>query len=161
MTDLHPYKQEYLEAPIRIHKTKLECLQKRMALMPEGTTEYEKNEVMLEKIKTSGEIKALSNIIAEREGYYINFWQNKFLPEINEMEENFGDVIAKAQKSTDIAVKDLLAKTIFEVKGSVNVELKVYLYQQLKNLLKEPEQKVTAYVTLPNLYNVPPTCTIL
>ena len=50
----HPYLREYLEVPLQMHKLKLECLQKKLSLMPEGKTDYERNEVVLEKIKTQG-----------------------------------------------------------------------------------------------------------
>lgn len=136
INDLHPYKQEYLEAPLRLHKLKLECLQKRIALMPEGKTDYERNEVILEKIKTGAEIKSLSNVIAEREAYYINYWQNSFLPDINEMEENYSKIVDQASKREEQEIKDVLQKLQFQIVGSVNVELKIHLFKQLKNLLK-------------------------
>ena len=113
MTQVHPYMAEYLEKPLQLHKLKLECLQKRMTLMPEGKTDYERNEVMLEKIKTGGEIKALSNIVAEREAYYISYWQNSFLPDLEDLENNFASVCAEARKRPEQNIKDLLAKVEF------------------------------------------------
>lgn len=137
MTNLHPYKQEYLEAPLRFHKLKLECLHKRIALMPAGETDYEKNEVILEKMKTTSEIKALSNIIAEREAYYLNYWNKVFVPDVEDMEENIGTVLTKAHHSKDEEVKALVAKLTFEVQGNVNIENKIHLYKLLKKKLAE------------------------
>jgi hypothetical protein len=133
----HPYMNEYLEKPLMLHKLKLECLQKRLALMPLGDTDYEKNEVVLEKIKTSGEIKALSQVIAEREAYYITYWNKQFLPDLEDLEENYGDVISKAREiaKTNNEVRDALAKAEFEVVGSVNIEGKIHFYKLLKKLI--------------------------
>lgn len=137
MTNEHPYKKEYLEAPLRMHKMKLECLQKRIRLMPEGTTEYERNEVILEKMKTGAEIKALSNVIAEREAYYLNYWNKVFLPDIEDMEENLSEVLNKAKNSKDKEIQDLVSNLTFEVKGNVNIELKIHQYKLLKKKLNE------------------------
>ena len=133
----HPYKREYLEAPIRMHKYKLECLHKRMELMPPGTNDYERNEVALEKMRTSTEIKALTNIIAERESYYLHYFNNVFLKDLEDMEENMSDIINKANNSKVSEIKDLCEKLKFNVKGSVNIELKIHLYKLLKNKLNE------------------------
>ncbi len=132
----HPYKKEYLEAPLRLHKLKLECLHKRMALMPEGKTDYERNEVVLEKIKTGAEIKALTGIIGEREAYYLQYFNNVFLPDIESMEEGYGELVMAARKRTEPEIKDVLAKLEFTPKGSMNVELKIYHYKMLKKLMK-------------------------
>ncbi len=132
------YMQEFLEAPLRLHKFKLECIQKRMALIPEGKTDYEKNEAILTKINTSAEIKSLQNIIAEREAYYIQYWQKEFLPAIEDMEENYGKVVAEAIKRQEPEIKELLAKVTFQVVGSVNVEGKLFEFKRLKNLLNNP-----------------------
>lgn len=137
------YMQEFLEAPLRLHKLKLECLQKRMALMPEGKTDYEKNEAILAKIETGAQIKALLNVIAEREAYYIQYWQKEFLPTIEDMEENFSKVIAQASKREEPEIKELLAKVSFQVVGSVNIEGKMFEYKRLKNLLAKPPANIT------------------
>lgn len=134
----HPYLREYMEKPLQLHKLKLECLQKRMTLMPEGKTDYEKNEIVLDKIKTGGEIKALSQLVAEREAYYLNYFQNQFLPDIEDMEKSYSEVITKARKiaETDQEVKDLLAKVEFVPVGSANVELSLMQFKLLKNKIK-------------------------
>ena len=132
----HPYMAEYLEAPLRMHKYKLECLQKRMTLMPEGKTDYEKNEVILEKIKTGGEIKALSNIIAEREGYYLNYWQKSFLPDIEDLENNMQSVLDQANKRSEPEIKDMAARLAFVPIGNINIEGKIMMLKQLRNMLK-------------------------
>lgn len=133
----HPFKRDYLEGPLRLHKLHLECLQKRMVLMPAGVTEYEKNEVLLLKISTGAEIKAKQKNIAEREAYYLNYWNKEFLPAIEDLEANYGDIIAQASKRVEPEIKDLLAKLTFEeTGGSVNIELKIYNFKLLKNLLK-------------------------
>jgi hypothetical protein len=136
MTQEHPYKKEYLEAPLRMHKFKLECLHKRVALMPEGKTDYERNEVILEKIKTGAEIKALTGIIAEREAYYNNYFNNVFIKDIEDLENNFGEIITVAQKRTEPEIKVLVDKLLFAIKGSVNIELKIHDFKMLKKLLK-------------------------
>ena len=133
----HPYKKEYLEAPLRLHKMKLECLQKRIMLMPEGKTEFEKNEVILDKIKTGAEIKALSTVVAEREAYYINYFQNSFLPDLEDLESNFGEVVAAARKRTEPEIVDLLAKVEFIPTGSINIEGKIFNFKLLKKLLAQ------------------------
>ncbi len=127
--------QEYLEAPLRLHNYKLECLQKRMALMPDGVTEYEKNEYILLKISTGGEIKALSNIIAERTGYLINYWNKSLLPDAEEMAANYDSLVIKAKKSDNSRVKELLNMLEFPTVGNVNVEAKIFYYKQLKNMI--------------------------
>lgn len=131
----HPYKREYLEGPLRLHKLKLECLQKRMTLIPEGKTEYEKNEAILMKIATGGEIKSLASHVAEREAYLINYFQRSFLPDIEDMENNYGTVIEKASKRTEPEIKKVLSELTFETPGSVNIELKIHNYRLLKKLL--------------------------
>jgi hypothetical protein len=136
VTQDHPYKQEYLEAPLRLHKFKLECLQKRIALMPEGKTEYEKNENTLLKLVTGGEVKALSNVIAEREGYYLQYWTQQFLPDIEDLENNMATVCAEAEKRNDPAIKDQLEKVKFIPNGSINIEGKIVEFKLLRNLLK-------------------------
>ena len=131
--------REYMEVPLQLHKLKLECLQKKIVLMPAGTTEYEKNEVILEKIKTGAEIKALHQIIAEREAYYINYWNKEFLPSIEDMENNLSHVIntARARAKDNPEIKEQLARVEFQPVGSVNIEGKLMNYKILKNLLKQ------------------------
>ncbi len=131
----HPYMQEFLEAPLRLHKLKFECLQKRISLMPEGKTEYEKNESTLLKITTGAELKALRNIIAEREAYYINYWQNEFLPSLEDLEENYSVIVEKASKRTEPEIQEVLAKLTFTVNGSVNIDGKIHHFKLLKKLL--------------------------
>lgn len=135
-TTEHPFKRDYLEIPLRLQKIHLECLQKRMVLMPAGVTEYEKNEALLLKITTGAEIKAKQKNIAEREAYYLNYWNKEFLPAIEDLEANYGAVVAQASKREEPEIKDLLAKLTFEETGSVNIELKIYNFKLLKNLLK-------------------------
>lgn len=136
VTQNHPYMAEYLEAPLRLHKYKLECLQKRITLMPEGKTDYEKNETVLEKFKTSSEIKALSSVIAEREAYYINYWNKCFLPDLEDLEENMASVCNEARKRPEPEIKEQLARVEFIPTGSINIEGKIMHYKQLKNMLK-------------------------
>ncbi len=136
MNQPHPYMKEYMEAPLQLHKLKLECLHKRIALMPEGKTDYERNEVTLDKLKTFGEIKALTNIVAEREAYYIQYFNNEFLPAVEDMDKNYASVIATARKRTEQEIIDTLAKVEFQVTGSTNIEGKLLHFKMLKNLLK-------------------------
>ena len=134
----HPYKKQYLEAPLRMHKYKLELLYKRIKLMPEGKTDYERNEVELEKIKTGAEIKALTGVIAEREAYYNNYFNNVFIKDIESLESEYGDIVTAARKRTEQPIKDVLAKLTFEQKGvSVNIEEKIHHFKSLKKLLNE------------------------
>jgi len=132
----HPYLREYIEVPLQMHKLKLECLQKRITLMPEGKTDYERNEVILEKIKTQGEIKALARAVAERESYAIKFFHEVFLKDIEDMEENYSVVVNKAKNRTEPEIKDALGRLTFNVVGNTNVEAKILHFKLLKNLLK-------------------------
>ena len=137
MKNEHPYKKEYLEAPLRMHKYKLELLHKHIRLMPEGKTDYERNQVELEKLKTGAEIKALTNVIAEREAYYLNYFNNVFVKDLDDMQENLVELLNKAKNNPDKDVQDLVNKLSFEVKGPVNVELQMHLYKLLKKKLTE------------------------
>ncbi len=105
--------------------------------MPLGNTEYEKNEAVLERIKTNGEIKSLQQIVNEREAYYIHYWNKEFLPSVEDMEKNYGSVITKARalaKNSE-EIKDQLAKVEFIPVGSVNIEGKLMEFKLLKNLI--------------------------
>ena len=133
----HPYMREYMEVPLELHKLKLECLYKRLSLMPAGVTEYEKNEALLEKLKTNGEIKALQQIVNEREAYYIHYWNKEFLPSIEDMETNYEAVIVKARglaKGND-EISSQLSKVEFIPVGSMNIEGKLQEFKILKNLI--------------------------
>lgn len=137
----HPYKKEYLERPLELAKLKLECLHKRMALLPEGKTDYEKNEAQLIKLSTSAEIKALTRNVAEREAYYLNYFNKVFLPDLEDLEENYGNVITEAKKRIEQNIIDLLAKVEFNgANGAVNIELKIHNFKLLKKLLAVPTE---------------------
>ncbi len=95
-----------------------------------------KNETVLEKLKTGSEIKALSSVIAEREAYYINYWNKCFLPDLEDLEENMASVCNEARKRTEPEIREQLARVEFIPTGSINIEGKIMHYKQLKNMLK-------------------------
>ncbi len=135
----HPYMREYMEVPLMLHKLKLECLLKKLALMPLGETEYEKNDFLLEKIRINGEVKALQLLINEREAYYIHYWNKEFMPAITDFENNYESVVLKGRelaKESD-EIRDMLAKVEFVPIGSVNIEGKLMNFKMLKNLIKQ------------------------
>lgn len=139
--EVHPYMKEYMEAPLMMHRFKLECLIKRSTLLEEGfsqKSEYEKNEIQIKKIETQGEIKVLSRMIAEREAYYIMYFNKQFLPSVADMEDNYGSVIEKARRlaKENEEIKELLGKVEFQAQGSANIEGKLLHFKMLQNLIK-------------------------
>ena len=122
MVNDHPYKSEYMERPLQLAKLKLECLQKRIVLMPEGKTDYERNEATILKIETGAEIKAKIREVGQREAYYLNYFNNVFLKDLEDLEENYGSVVMTARKRSEQDIKDQLAKVEFNsANGQVNI----------------------------------------
>lgn len=133
----HPYKRQYLEVPLALQKLKLECLQKRMFLMPEGKTDYEKNERTLTRIATGAEIKAQSLSVGEKEAYLINYFNKVFIPDLEALEANLEKVVNSAQKRTEPEILEVMSKLTYEAASSnPNVELMIHSFKSLKNLLK-------------------------
>ena len=130
----HPYIKE-LQGTLKTHKKMLDCLEKRLVLIHidyATKNEYEKNEIEITKIRTQGEIDALKKVIKAREEYFEKYMQN-FVVEIEEAENNFENVVAKAKKTQE--GKHLLNFVDWKVIEE-NAQAKIKLYQRLKNLTK-------------------------
>ena len=130
----HPYIKE-LQDTLKTHKKMLDCLEKRLVLIHidyATKNEYEKNEIEITKIRTQGEIDALKKVIKAREEYFEKYMQN-FVVEIEEAENNFESILAKAKKTQE--GKHLLNFVDWKVIEE-NAQAKIKLYQRLKNLTK-------------------------
>jgi hypothetical protein len=130
----HPYIKE-LQDTLKVHKKMLDSLEKRLVLihMDYATkNEYEKNEIEITKIRTQGEIDALKKVIKAREDYFEKYMQN-FVVEVEEMENNYENIIAKAKKSKEAqGILNFVDWKVIEE----NIQAKIKLYQRLKNLIK-------------------------
>ena len=130
----HPY-LEVLQETLAVHKKMLDCLEKRLVLVHIDyalKNEYEKNEIEIVKIKTQGEIDALKKVIKMREEYFINYMKN-FSIQMEECEKEYEDILSKAKLNSKVSP---ILDTVNWLAVKENIEVKVKLYQRLKDLLK-------------------------
>ena len=59
-----------------------------------------------------------------------------WISDIEDMEENYSDVVNKAKNRQEPEIKDALSRLTFNVVGSTNIELKIMNYKAVKRLLK-------------------------
>ena len=134
----HPY-AKVLQDTLATHKKMLDCLEKRLTLIPidyATKNEHEKNEIEIIKIKTQGEIDSIKKVIKQREEYFLNYMK-QFSVDVEECENEYENILQKAKikatKNTDMT--DLLESVNW--KGvDENIEVKIKLYQRLKALVK-------------------------
>jgi hypothetical protein len=130
----HPY-LEVLQNTLAVHKKMLDCLEKRLVLVHIDyalKNEYEKNEIEIVKIKTQGEIDALKKVIKMREEYFINYMKN-FAIEMEECEKEYESTLSKAKLNSKVSP---ILDTVNWIAVKENIQIKVKLYQRLKDLLK-------------------------
>jgi hypothetical protein len=128
-----------LQDTLKVHKTLLECLEKRMTLIHidyATKNEYEKNEIQITKIKTKTEIDAVKGVIKKREEYFDSFMK-QFVLDAEDMDKNYDSFLEKVKTNQNkiTGAKDLLYavnwKTVEE-----NIEVKINLFKRLKDLIK-------------------------
>lgn len=132
----HPY-IKVLQETLATHKKMLDCLEKRLTLIHidyATKNEYEKNEIEIVKIKTHGEIDALKKVIKKREEYFINYMK-QFSIDFEECEKNYEKVLNKAKSMKDRNMIELLTSVNWK-NVDENIEVKIKLYQRLKDLVK-------------------------
>lgn len=128
-----------LQDTLSVHKKLLDCLEKRMVLIHTNYTqknEYEKNEIEITKIKTQGEIDSVKKVIHHRETYFKSFIA-KFVQDAEEMENNYETVLSKVKAKQDEikGAKDLLYSINWK-NVEEHIEVKIKIYQRLRDLLK-------------------------
>lgn len=132
----HPYIKT-LENTLIIHKRLLECLEKRLVLIHTDyalKNEYQKNEIEIEKIKTQAEIDSVKRIISERENYFQKYMA-KFVVDAEEVDKNYEKLLDKIKKDKKAGSKELLDSVNWKAVEE-NIEVKIKLYERLKNLSK-------------------------
>jgi hypothetical protein len=134
----HPYLKN-LQSTLNLHKKLLECLEKRLVLIHTDyalKNEYEKNEIEITKIKTQSEIDSIKKVIHERESYFQKY-MNKFVADAEEVDKNYSKVLADLKKNKDkiSGAKELLDAVNWKAVEE-NIEVKIKLYERLKNLSK-------------------------
>jgi hypothetical protein len=134
----HPYLKN-LQSTLNFHKKLLECLEKRLVLIHTDyalKNEYEKNEIEITKIKTQSEIDSIKKVIHERESYFQKY-MNKFVADAEEVDKNYSKVLADLKKNKDkiSGAKELLDAVNWKAVEE-NLEVKIKLYERLKNLSK-------------------------
>ena len=128
----HPY-LKVLQDTLKVHKTLLECLEKRMTLIHidyATKNEYEKNEIEITKIRTQGEIDAIKKVIKAREEYFEKYMQ-KFIIDLEDCNNNYENVLTKAKKIsiTDEELKHFLSLVNWK-NVDENTEVKIKFYQK-------------------------------
>jgi hypothetical protein len=134
----HPYANN-LQNTLNVHKKLLECLEKRLVLIHTDyalKNEYEKNEIEITKIRTQGEIDSIKKVINERENYFEKYMK-QFVIDAEEVEQNYEKVLSNIKKNQDkiVGAKDLLYSVNWK-NVEENLEVKIKLYERLKNLNK-------------------------
>lgn len=134
----HPYAKN-LQNTLNVHKKLLECLEKRLVLIHTDyalKNEYEKNEIEITKIRTQGEIDSIKKVINERENYFEKYMK-QFVIDAEEVEQNYEKVLSNIKKNQDkiVGAKDLLYSVNWK-NVEENLEVKIKLYERLKNLNK-------------------------
>jgi hypothetical protein len=128
-----------LQDTLKVHKTLLECLEKRMTLIHidyATKNEYEKNEIEITKIKTKTEIDAVKGVIKKREEYFDSFMK-QFVLDAEEMEKNYDSILdrIKTNQNKITGAKDLLYAVNWKAVEE-NIEVKINLFKRLKDLIK-------------------------
>jgi len=134
----HPY-LKVLQDTLKIHKTLLECLEKRMTLIHidyATKNEYEKNEIEITKIKTKTEIDAVKGVIKKREEYFDSFIK-QFVLDAEDMDKNYDSILEKVKTNQNkiTGAKDLLYAVNWKAVEE-NIEVKINLFKRLKDLIK-------------------------
>ena len=132
----HPYIKT-LEGTLLTHKRLLECLEKRLVLIHTDyalKNEYEKNEIEIDKINPQAEIESVKRIIAERENYFQKYMA-KFVVDAEEVDKNYEKLLEKIKKDKKAGSKELLDSVNWKAVEE-NIEVKIKLYERLKNLSK-------------------------
>ncbi len=94
---------------------------------------YEINEIEILRYKTLVEIsKVTQSINAKQHGF--NQELNNYLYSVNDVENNFDSLIAKAKKESSIDVKHILHEANWKTMDE-NIEEKISFYNQLEQRL--------------------------
>ena len=134
----HPY-LKVLQDTLKVQKTLLECLEKRMTLIHidyATKNEYEKNEIEITKIKTKTEIDAVKGVIKKREEYFDSFMK-QFVLDAEDMDKNYDSILEKVKTNQNkiTGAKDLLYAVNWKAVEE-NIEVKINLFKRLKDLIK-------------------------
>lgn len=133
--ETHPYLNMLLSS-LNEQKRVVELLSNRIKLLPEATSEYQKNENELTIINTKQEISSRVENIKRKEDYYNSYFE-QFKKDMVECNAQFNLIISKAEREKKNNAK--LEKFLNSVNFAMiedNIEMKVDFYKRVKGMLK-------------------------